>query len=499
MHVEWWAGLAVLGYLGLLLWIGQRTGKSNSMADFSVGGRRSPWWAVAFGMVGTSLSGVTFLSVPGWVGDQQFGYMQMVIGYLFGYAAIIGILLPLYYRLKLTSIYRFLGDRIGIKAYKTGAAFFLLSRSIGAAFRLYLVVLVLNETLLPATGTAGGWIRLTGLIVLVLGAIWAYTRQGGIATVVWTDTLQTACMLLAAFAAVWLIGQELGLSLIEVPDAIANSGHAQWWFFEDWGAPNHGVKQLVAGAFIALCMTGLDQDMMQKNLSCRNLKEAQTNMASFSVVLVFVNLMFLGLGALLLMHVDATGMEAGKPDLLFARIALDGGLGVALPILFLLGLVAAALSSADSALTALTTSVCVDFMGVDTEGQGTAEGKAQRQRIHLVVSIGIGLLILLFHAVNDTSVIAALFQNRELHLRPAARAFCLCLVPPWAPPQTRPLDSRGWPSCARTGRMGFGADRGHPRVQFRVRFAASEWIPDMVRCMVGGPDWAKPLRLCVIL
>jgi Na+/proline symporter len=435
MHVEWWAGLAVLGYLGLLLWIGQRTGKSNSMADFSVGGRRSPWWAVAFGMVGTSLSGVTFLSVPGWVGDQQFGYMQMVIGYLFGYAAIIGILLPLYYRLKLTSIYRFLGDRIGIKAYKTGAAFFLLSRSIGAAFRLYLVVLVLNETLLPATGTAGGWIRLTGLIVLVLGAIWAYTRQGGIATVVWTDTLQTACMLLAAFAAVWLIGQELGLSLIEVPDAIANSGHAQWWFFEDWGAPNHGVKQLVAGAFIALCMTGLDQDMMQKNLSCRNLKEAQTNMASFSVVLVFVNLMFLGLGALLLMHVDATGMEAGKPDLLFARIALDGGLGVALPILFLLGLVAAALSSADSALTALTTSVCVDFMGVDTEGQGTAEGKAQRQRIHLVVSIGIGLLILLFHAVNDTSVIAALFKIASYTYGPLLGLFAFALSHPGPHPK----------------------------------------------------------------
>ena len=335
----------------------------------------------------------------------------------------------------MTSIYRFLGDRIGIKAYKTGAAFFLLSRSIGAAFRLYLVVLVLNETLLPATGTAGGWIRLTGLIVLVLGAIWAYTRQGGIATVVWTDTLQTACMLLAAFAAVWLIGQELGLSLIEVPDAIANSGHAQWWFFEDWGAPNHGVKQLVAGAFIALCMTGLDQDMMQKNLSCRNLKEAQTNMASFSVVLVFVNLMFLGLGALLLMHVDATGMEAGKPDLLFARIALDGGLGVALPILFLLGLVAAALSSADSALTALTTSVCVDFMGVDTEGQGTAEGKAQRQRIHLVVSIGIGLLILLFHAVNDTSVIAALFKIASYTYGPLLGLFAFALSHPGPHPK----------------------------------------------------------------
>ena len=430
MHVEWWAGLAVLGYLGLLLWIGQRTGKSNSMADFSVGGRRSPWWAVAFGMVGTSLSGVTFLSVPGWVGEQGFGYMQMVIGYLFGYAAIIGILLPLYYRLKLTSIYRFLGDRIGNNAYKTGAAFFLLSRSIGAAFRLYLVVLVLNETLLPPTGVAGGWIRLTALIVLVLGAIWAYTRQGGIATVVWTDTLQTACMLLAAAAAVWLIGQELGLGLLDIPQAIAASGHSQWWFFDDWGAPHHGVKDLVAGAFIALCMTGLDQDMMQKNLSCRNLKDAQTNMASFSVVLVSVNKMFLGLGALLLMHAAASGMEPGKPDLLFARVALDGGLGLALPVLFLLGLVAAALSSADSALTALTTSVCVDFLGIDAEGQGTDAGKSQRQRIHLWVSMGVGALILIFHAVNDTSVIAALFKIAGYTYGPLLGLFAFALSHP---------------------------------------------------------------------
>ena len=430
MDVEWWAGLAVIGYIALLLGIGHRTGRSNSMADFSVGGRRSPWWAVAFGMVGTSLSGVTFLSVPGWVGDQQFGYMQMVIGYLFGYAAIIGVLLPLYYRLKLTSIYRFLGDRIGARAYRTGAAFFLLSRSIGAAFRLYLVVLVLNETLLPPADAMGEWLRLTALIGLVLGAIWAYTRQGGIATVVWTDTLQTACMLLAAGAAVYLIGDGLGLSLWELPQAIAGSGHSRWWFFEDWSAPNHGVKQLIAGAFIALCMTGLDQDMMQKNLSCRSLKDAQVNMASFSLVLVLVNVMFLGLGALLLMHAEATALPAGKPDLLFARVALDGSLGVALPVLFLLGLVAAALSSADSALTALTTSVCVDFLDMDAEGSGSKAGKRKRQRIHLGVSIGVGLLILIFHAVNDTSVIAALFKVASYTYGPLLGLFAFALMHP---------------------------------------------------------------------
>jgi Na+/proline symporter len=427
MQVELWAGLAVIAYLLLLYAIGRRTGRGGSMADFSVGGRRSPWWAVAFGMVGTSLSGVTFLSVPGWVGDQQFGYMQMVIGYLFGYAAIIGVLLPLYYRLRLTSIYRFLGDQIGSRSYRTGAAFFLLSRSMGAAFRLYLVVLVLNETLLPAIGPLGGWLRLTLLIALVLGAIWAYTRHGGISTVVWTDTLQTACMLFAAGAAVWLIGRELGFSLLDLPAAIADSGHARWWFFDDWGAGNHGVKQLLAGAFIALCMTGLDQDMMQKNLSCRSLRDAQVNMASFSLVLVFVNLLFLGLGALLLMYTAQTGMQVDRADLLFARVALDGGLGTALPVLFMLGLVAAALSSADSALTALTTSICVDFLGMDGDSNLPSDQK-RRLRAHLLVSIGVGLLILVFHAVNDTSVIAALFRIAGYTYGPLLGLFAFALM-----------------------------------------------------------------------
>ncbi|RPG80816.1 MAG: sodium:solute symporter [Crocinitomicaceae bacterium TMED114] len=435
--------IAVAAYLGLLLFLGQRTGRKASMSDFSLGGRRSPWWAVAFGMIGTSLSGVTFLSVPGWVGTQQFGYMQMVLGYVVGYAVITTVLLPLYYRLQLTSIYEYLGQRIGTRAYKTGAAFFLLSRSMGAAFRLYLVVLVLNETVLPEVSGAAEWIRLTVLIAAVLGIIWAYTRRGGIATVVWTDTLQTACMLLAAAVAVVLIGRELHLSILDLPRAIADSGHARWWFFEDWGAANHGVKQFIAGAFISLCMTGLDQDMMQKNLSCRNLRDAQLNVTSFSVVLVFVNLLFLSLGALLLMHTDATGTVVERADLLFATVALKSSMGWALPILFLLGLVAAALSSADSALTALTTSVCVDFLGMDKAGDaGQADAVRRRQRIHLLVSMGVGLLILGFHAVNDTSVIAALFKVTGYTYGPLLGLFAFCLfrkdrpaagTDPWIP------------------------------------------------------------------
>ena len=420
------AGLAVIAYLGLLLWMGNNSRSRGDMADFTLGGKRSPWWAVAFGMIGTSLSGVTFLSVPGWVGDQQFGYMQMVLGYLVGYGAIMGVLLPLYYRLQLTSIYRFLGDRIGPRAHTTGSGFFLLSRSIGAAFRLYLVALVIQETVLPVATGIWSWVRFSLLISGILILIWAYTRKGGIATVVWTDTLQTACMLVAAGVAVVLLGQELGLSVLEIPEAVARSGHARWWFMDDWGAPNHGVKQFVAGAFIALCMTGLDQDMMQKNLSCRSLRDAQLNMGSFSLVLVMVNLLFLGLGALLLMHTDATGMEVARADLLFATLALDGGMGWLLPVLFLLGLVAAALSSADSALTALTTSVCVDFLGMSTHDD-RKENTRRRQRVHFGVSAGVGVLILLFHAVNDTSVIAALFKVASYTYGPLLGLFAVAL------------------------------------------------------------------------
>lgn len=418
--------VAVIGYFCLLLFLGHQTGKGGSMSDFSLGGRRSPWWAVAFGMVGTSLSGVTFLSVPGWVGDQQFGYMPMVLGYVLGYAVIMFVLLPLYYRLQLTSIYRFLGDRIGAVSYKTGAGFFLVSRSIGASFRLYLVVLVLNETVLPEATGAASWLRLALLVAALLAVIWAYTRRGGIATVVWTDTLQTAFMLLAAGTAFVLIAQQLGLSILEIPSAIAESGHARWWFFEDFGAPNHSVKQLVSGAFIALCMTGLDQDMMQKNLSCKNLKDAQLNMGSFSVVLVFVNLLFLGLGALLLMLSESQGISVERADLLFATVALEGNMGWALPILFLLGLMAAALSSADSALTALTTSVCVDFLGMDETASKPKETR-QRQRVHLLVSVMVGTLILLFHAVNDNSVIAALFKVASYTYGPLLGLFAFAL------------------------------------------------------------------------
>lgn len=405
----------VLGYFALLYVVASRTARSATGspgdADFFLAGRSTPWWVVAFGMIGTSLSGVTFISVPGWVGEQGFTYMQMVIGYLFGYLFIAGVLLPLYYRTGLTSIYRYLGDRFGPRAYRTGAAFFLLSRIIGSAFRLYLVVLVLENFVLKPLGGGGpegGFpVAATALSTGLIALIWLYTRKGGMRTIVWTDTLQTAAMLSALAAAVFLAVDALGWSWAEVPARLADTGRTHWWVWDDWGAPNHAVKHLIAGAFVAVAMTGLDQDMMQKNLACRNLREAQTNMLTFSAVLVGINLLFLVLGALLYALWDATGQPLPAADVLFPTLALGGSLGPLVGLLFLIGLLAAALSSADGALTALTTSTCVDLL--DTPSLPAEDATAVRKRVHLLMAGILVAVMVAFRAVADGSVVAAIF------------------------------------------------------------------------------------------
>lgn len=405
----------VLGYFALLYVVALRTARgaasSSGDADFFLAGRSTPWYVVAFGMIGTSLSGVTFISVPGWVGEQGFTYMQMVIGYFFGYLFTAGVLLPLYYRTGLTSIYRYLGDRFGPHAYRTGAAFFLLSRIIGSAFRLYLVVLVLENFILKPLGISepegsfplAATLISTGLIAL----IWLYTRKGGMRTIVWTDTLQTAAMLGALVTAVYLAVDGLGWTWAEVPARLVETGRTRWWVWDDWSAPNHAVKHLVAGAFVAVAMTGLDQDMMQKNLACRNLREAQTNMLSFSTVLIGINLLFLVLGALLYAFWDTTGLPLPAADALFPTVALDGHLGPAVGLLFLIGLLAAALSSADGALTALTTSTCVDLL--DTPSKPEAEALAIRKRVHLGMAGVLVAVMVAFRSVADGSVVAAIF------------------------------------------------------------------------------------------
>ena len=396
--------LLIIGlYFTLLLFIGWLTGRKANSEGFFVGNRRSPWIVVSIGMIGASLSGVTFISVPGWVIDSQFSYMQMVLGYLAGYVVIAEILLPLYYRLKLTSIYTYLSDRFGRYTYKTGASFFLLSRTIGASFRLYLVASVLQLTVFDSWNVP---FILTVLITLAL--IWLYTYRGGIKTIIWTDTLQTFFILTAVVLTVLFISKSLDLDFRSLVTTVKANGLSRIFFFDDLNDQRHFLKQFFGGMFITIVMTGLDQDMMQKNLSCRNVTDARKNMYLYSSAFVPVNLIFLVLGVLLVIYAGAAGMAIpDQTDNLFPIIATRGGLGNLVTILFILGLIAAAYSSADSALTSLTTSFTLDIL----ERSGEEESKLRniRIRIHLLFTILLAGTILLFRSVNDQSVISALF------------------------------------------------------------------------------------------
>jgi len=401
----------VAAYFLLLMFVSYLTSRNTDNADFFIAGRQSPWYLVAFGMVGATLSGVTFISVPGWVESNQFSYMQMVFGYLLGYFVIATVLMPMYYRLQLTSIYTYLEQRFGIASYKTGAAFFLLSRTIGASFRLYLIAIVLQEFVMEAYS-----IPFWGTVLITIFLIWIYTFRGGIKTIVWTDTLQTLCMLTAVILTVVAIGQKLNLSFSEMVQTVRESPYSETFFFEGgWGEPKNFFKQFLAGASMAIVMTGLDQDMMQKNLSCKNIGDAQKNMFWFSIALVFANLLFLTLGALLYMYANQVGLAIPeRSDLLYPTIALNY-LPPTIGIVFMLGLIAAAYSSADSALTALTTSFCVDFLNFEkNKAAGDPEEiEATNKKTRFIVHIGFSLLlfvvILLFWYINDDAVIAAIF------------------------------------------------------------------------------------------
>ena len=393
--------LLIVGYFSILIFISFITGKSANNKTFFKADNSSPWYLVAFGMIGASLSGVTFISVPGWVESQSMSYMQMVLGYIVGYAVIGLVLLPLYYRLNLTSIYTYLQDRFGDNSYKTGASFFLLSRTIGAAFRLFLVANVLQLLLFDEYGIPF-WVTVTITILL----IWLYTFKGGIKTIVWTDTLQTLFMLIAVGVCIYTISNEMQIS--NIFSYIKNNELSKTFFFEDIKTGSYFWKRFLAGAFVAIVMTGLDQDMMQKNLTCRNLKDAQKNMFWFTIVLVIVNFFFLALGVLLTDYAQKNGIDAHK-DELFPIIAAKGSLGLATAIFFLLGLIAAAYSSADSALTSLTTSFSIDILEIDKK-KNEQEQEKTRKKIHILFSFVLIATILIFkYFIADESVIAKIF------------------------------------------------------------------------------------------
>ena len=396
--------LSFLAYTVLLFvvtWITTRKANSES---FFIGNKSSPWYVVAYGMIGASLSGVTFMSVPGYVGSTQFSYMLVVVGYLFGYTVIATVLMPLYYRLNLTSIYTYLEQRFGFWSYKSGAFFFLLSRTIGASFRMFLVVNVLQVFVFDAWN-----IPFFVTVSIFIALIILYTLKGGIKTIIWTDTLQTTFMLLAVGLSIYLISKDLHFDLKHLFSTVWGSDYSKI-VVTDWHSKQFFLKQIISGAFIAIVMTGLDQEMMQKNLSCRNIGEAQKNMFTFSIVLVFVNLMFLFLGAVLYIYSTTHGIELPtRTDDLFPMIAIKY-LGPLAGLVFIIGLISAAYPSADGALTSLTTSFSIDILGLNKRSDLTEDQKKRlRYKVHIAFALLLLLVIVLFRAINDRAVIDKLF------------------------------------------------------------------------------------------
>ena len=395
--------LVISAYFLLLFLISWFTSRKVTADTFFTGDRQSPWFLVAFGMIGASLSGVTFISVPGEVGNSNFYYFQVVLGYTLGYFTIAKVLLPLYYRLNLVSIYTYLEDRFGFWSYKTGSFFFILSRALGSSLRMYLVASVLQLILFDSLGIPF-WVS----VLITVGLIWLYTYRGGIKTVVWTDTLQTAFMLASVVITIILIGKDLDIkSLGDYISAVTQDDRSTI-FNWDWKAGTNFFKQFISGAFITIVMTGLDQDMMQKNLTCKTLGDAQKNMFWFTIILVIVNILFLSLGVMLYLYAETKGIALpAKSDQLFPMLATEHFSSFT-GIVFVLGIIAAAYSSADSTLTALTTSFCYDFLQIE-RNFAPEKRVAIRKKVHIAFTGLMFFLILAFYWLNDQSVINSVF------------------------------------------------------------------------------------------
>ncbi|MFN0014047.1 MAG: sodium:solute symporter [Saprospiraceae bacterium] len=445
----------VLLYFAMLVGVAYLTGRNVSNDGFFLANRRVPWYVVAYAMIGTSISGVTFISVPGAVGletglNRGMGYMQVVFGYLLGYLFIATVLMPLYYRLGLTSIYGYLEQRLGHWSYKTGAAFFILSRTVGSAARMFLAAVVLQSFVFEPLG-----VPFPVTVVLMLALIYGYTYRGGLKTIIWTDTIMTTFFLVAVVWTVVTVGQALNLGVGDIWPAVRDSRYGQLFFFENFlSDPNHFVKQFVSGALIAIVMTGMDQDLMQKNLACKNIREAQKNMTVFCFYLVLINLAFLLLGALLYMYAGTLGIELpAKTDQLYPQIAFRH-LDTAAGIFFVLGLIASTYASSDSALTALTTSFCVDFLNFEKKREhpdpyaaeqdklAYAEATVAQQRrartiVHLGFAVAFVLIILLLKAFSGGAVISLIFKIAGYTYGPLLGLFAFGLftdlkLHPWA-------------------------------------------------------------------
>ncbi|UEG52297.1 sodium:solute symporter [Mucilaginibacter daejeonensis] len=402
--------LFIAGYFLVLILISYLTSRNSSDNDaFFVANRNSKWYLVAFGMIGTALSGVTFISVPGKVGapgGDQFAYFQFVLGNAAGFIIIATVLLPLYYRMKLTSIYSYIESALGRWSYKTAATIFLISRTIGSSFRLYLVVIVLQRFIFDSYG-----IPFWATVLFCLLLIWSYTFKGGLKTIIITDSLQTLFLVSSVFLSIYFICRSLDMNIFQAAEAIKESSYSKIFFTNDFlSSKLHLSKQFLGGLFITVAMTGLDQDLMQKNLSCKNIGEAQKNMFSFTAVFVVINIFFLSVGALLYLYAAKNGITVEKTDYLYPTIALKY-LGLAPAIVFMLGLTAATFATTDSALTALTTSFCVDFLNFDKKEDKNSKAMVRtRHYVHIAFSALMFLTIILFNAVNNDAVVSAIFK-----------------------------------------------------------------------------------------
>ncbi|MBF6608397.1 MAG: sodium:solute symporter [Flavobacterium sp.] len=422
-------------YFGMLFTISRIVSRKDSSNDaFFKANKNSKWYLVAFGMIGTALSGVTFISVPGEVGSpngEQFKYFQFVIGNAIGFIIIAKVLLPLYYRMNLTSIYGYIEQRLGTWSYKTAAIIFLISRTIGSAFRLYLVVIVLQRYVFDYYGVPFAATVLASLLL-----IFAYTYRGGLKTIIFTDTLQTLFIVSSVFMTIYFICDSLDLSVIGAFEEVKNSNYSKIFFFEDFVSGRfHFVKQILGGIFVTIAMVGLDQDLMQKNLSCKNIGEAQKNMFTFTGIFVVINIFFLSVGALLYIYAEQNNIQVpldyvtGKPrtDLLFPEIAFNH-LTLVPAIVFLLGLTAATFATTDSALTALTTSFCVDFLGMDkSENANKPNVVRTRHFVHLGFSLLMFAVIIVFNSLNDQSVVTMIFRIASYTYGPLLGLYCFGL------------------------------------------------------------------------
>ncbi|WP_432710309.1 sodium:solute symporter [Pedobacter sp.] len=400
----------LLGYFLVLFCIAYYTSRKNSdNSSFFIANRNSKWYLVAFGMIGTALSGVTFISVPGAVGNSDFGYFQFIMGNAVGFIIIATVLLPLYYRLNIISIYTYLERRFGFWSYKTGAVIFLVSRTIGSAFRLYLVAIVLQRFIFDAWNIPF-WVT----IVMCLALIWAYTHKGGLKTIIITDTLQTLFLLLSVVLSIIFMAKSLDLDVVGTFEAVKDSSYSKIFFWEDFmGSKTHFLKQFLGGVFVTIAMTGLDQDLMQKNLSMKTIGEAQKNMFTFTAVFVALNIFFLSVGALLYLYAEKNGIDTTAlrtPDYLYPEIALNH-LAIIPGIVFMLGLTAATFATTDSALTALTTSFCIDFLHFDKKAdQNDPSLVTKRHWVHIGFSVLMVIVIMIFRLINDDSVVNAIFK-----------------------------------------------------------------------------------------